>query len=111
MDYIHKPNLSQLTLNNNCLINNVNNTQNVLNIQYTIVPNSSPILGTEIYTNTLNLTNANLTNTLIFSYINISVDAFYKFKINSGSANYTGACKVYINNLRIMILKNPPQSF
>lgn len=104
MDFIYRPNLSQLTLNNNCLIDNVNNTQNVLNIQYTTPLNSSPILGTDTYTNTLNLTNANLTNTLIFSYINISVDAFYKFKINSGSANYTGACKVYINNFQTVIL-------
>ena len=81
MEFIYRPNLSQLTLNNNCLIDNVNNTQNVLNIQYTTPPNSSPVLGTETYTNTLNLTNANLTNTLIFSYINIPTDAFYKFKI------------------------------
>ena len=71
----------------------------------TYIRNGMPTLGArQVFKNTLNMTNANSINTLIFSYVFIPTDQFYKFRVvTSNNSIYTGPCRIYLNNYQTVI--------
>ena len=69
------------------------------------IRNGTPNLGSrQVYKNTLNMTDANSINTLVFSYVFIPTDQFYKFRvITSNNTLYTGPCRIYLNNFKTVL--------
>ncbi len=92
--------LSNLADNNNCLINKLDTNKRVLICNY----NSNNIISSSNYTRSCRLENANVNNTLIFTYINIPLDEFYKFRVMNGNTVYSGNCRIYLNNYNNLIL-------
>ena len=74
------------------------------------IRNGTPTLGKSNFINTLNISNANSENTLIFSYIFIPTTQYYKFRVTTTNSNYTsnglynGPCRIYLNNFQTVIL-------
>ena len=81
------------------------------------VRNPTLTLGATTYTNTLNIANSTTNNVLIFSYIYIPNDRFYKFRIiTTNNALYQQPCRIYLNNFQSVIYdsyisKNPTEKY
>ena len=76
------------------------------------IRNGKPSLSSnQVFKNTLNMTNVNSFNTLVFSYIFIPTDQFYKFRVVTTNNNfYTGPCRIYLNNFQTVIFDSYIQS-
>lgn len=76
------------------------------------IRNGTPNLGSrQVYKNTLNMMDANSINTLVFSYVFIPTDQFYKFRvITSNNTLYTGPCRIYLNNFKTVLFDSYIQS-
>lgn len=91
--------VSDLNINNNCLINKININKRVLICSY----ENNKIVSSN-YSSSCSIVNKNLNNIIIFSYINILTDEFYKFRVMNGTESYPGNCRFYLNNYNTLIL-------